>query len=87
MKFEDFESMKNCVFNDLSVNVKSQKEGFDFTLKQVNNKIEVVKHHQNDSVEVFFTFRNGDDLQPDLENFLSGWVETINSDDCVVNVY
>lgn len=87
MKFEDFESIKNCVFNNLSVNVKSQKEGFDFTLKQVNNKIEVIKHHQNDAVEVFFTFRNGDDLQPDLENFLSGWVETINSDDCVVNVY
>ena len=87
MKFEDFESIKNCVFNGLSVNVKSQKEGCEFTLKQVNDKIEVTKHHQNNAVEVFFTFRNGDDLSPDLENFLSGWVETINSDDCVVNVY
>ena len=52
MKFEDFESIKNCVFNGLSVNVKSQQEGCEFTLKQVDDKIEVTKHHQNNAVEV-----------------------------------
>ena len=87
MKLGSFQSIKNCVFNGMQVNVSSQSKNCDFTLSPVGNKIEVTKHHQNDEVEVFFTFRNGDKFRPDLENFLEGWVDTVNAEDCVVHIY
>jgi hypothetical protein len=87
MKLGSFESIKVCIYNNLEVSVSSILTGCDFTLQQVEDKIEVVKHHENDAKKVYFTFRNGDQSYPDLENFLRGWVETINSTDCVVYIF
>lgn len=87
MKLGNFESIQACVFNDMEVNISSHKTGCDFTLLQVDNKIEVINHHRNDEKEVYFTFRNGEKVAPDLEGFLNGWSETVNADDCVVYIY
>ena len=87
MRLGSFESIKVCVFKGMEVNICSVEAGCDFTLIQVDGKIQVVRHHKDDETELFSTFRNGDKTSPDLEGFLDGWTETVNAKDCIVYIF
>ena len=90
MKIMDLNPIMVCVFSGLTVDLSSVFTGFDFILRMdENSKIEVSIYSDKEevSIELFETFRNGDKEHKDLEGFLDGWVETVNSEDTVVTIY
>lgn len=87
MKLGSYIAIKNCIFNNMTVELKSEKTGFHYKMWINNGLIVVDKLNSGSGIEFFSSFRNGNEEQPDIEGFLDGWVETVNSVDCIVDIY
>ena len=83
--------LHNLIYTGEFVTVSSENVDTYFTIRHRGEKEDVIEVQAStyfgdeiEAVQSFRSFRNGDAESPDMEQFLKGWYETLNADDCEV---
>lgn len=86
MKLASVNAIENCLSHHMKVDVEAESLGLSFTLWKNDGLIVVDELHNEESIKFFHSFEGGSENEPDLEKFLNGWVETINAEDCIIDI-